>query len=76
MISSTELFGEEAAGGFYLRSVPGFGPAEDVEAHRWVVLTEPRDGEGDATVTTVPRDRKLQRIRRKLHPKAARRGAR
>ncbi|AXK35349.1 hypothetical protein DVA86_24585 [Streptomyces armeniacus] len=72
VISSTELFGEEAAGGFYLRSIPGFGPAEDFEAHRWVLLTEPRDGEGDATVTTVPRHKKLQKIRRRLRRKAAR----
>ena len=76
VITSQELFGADAAGGGYIASVPGFGSADHFAAHEWVLLTEPRDGDGGAnepTVTTVPLEEKRQKIRRKLRTKSARR---
>lgn len=72
VIRSEELFGDDAAGGCFISSVPGFGSADHFAAHEWVLLTEPRDGQGgEPTVTTVPLEEKRQKIRRKLRAKSA-----
>lgn len=76
VIAAQEIFGPEATGGYYVESVPGFGSADDFEAHRWVLVTEPRDGQSEPNVTTVPYGKKLRRIRSKLRRRAARRSGR
>jgi len=77
VIRSEELFGDAVTGGCYIASVPGFGSADHFAAHEWVLLTEPRDRDGDRDtadepiVTTVPLEEKRQKIRRKLRAKSA-----
>lgn len=67
VLSSREIFGDAAAGGYYVESSSGLSTASDIDAHRWVLITEPRDkASGRLTVTTVPTDAKRQKIRRKL----------
>lgn len=75
VIVAQEIFGPEATGGYYVESVPGFGSADDFEAP-WVLVTEPRDGQSEPNVTTVPYGKKLRRIRSKLRRRAARRSGR
>lgn len=78
VIRSEELFGDDVTGGCYIAAVPGFGSTDYFAAHEWVLLTEPRDRDGDRddadepTVTTVPLPEKRQKIRRKLRAKSAR----
>lgn len=75
VLSSREIFGDQAAGGYYIESSAGLSMASDFDTHEWVLITEPRDPEsGQLSVTTVPREEKLQKIRRKLrakHPSVA-----
>ncbi|WP_406409544.1 hypothetical protein OG923_12005 [Streptomyces halstedii] len=73
VIAAQDIFGPEATGGYYVESVPGFGSADDFEAHRWALVTEPRDERSEPNVTTVPCGKKLRRIRSKLRRRAARR---
>ncbi|MGO1850417.1 hypothetical protein [Microbacterium sp.] len=72
VIASEELFGGAAVGGYYLSSLPGFGSASDFAAHEWALLTVPREAGGAMSVTTVPRDEKRAKIRRKIRAKSAR----
>ncbi len=76
VVPTQEIFGPDAKGGYYLESAPGFGSSDDFEAHPWALITEPRDKRSEPNVTTVPRGKKLQRIRAKLRRKAARRSRR
>lgn len=66
VISSQELFGDIAAGGYYVSSIPEFGSADHFAAHRWVLITEPRDPDDALHVTTVPLEEKREKIRRRL----------
>lgn len=72
VISSTDLFGIDATGGYYLHSIPGFGTAADFEAHDWVIITPPRGDDQIPTITKVPQEKRLQRIRTRLRRRAAR----
>jgi len=71
VISAQELFGDDAEGGYYIESIPGFGSDDHFAAHRWVLITEPRDpaSEDGPTVTTVPLEEKREKIRRRLRVK-------
>ncbi|ASO21775.1 hypothetical protein FHR81_003424 [Actinoalloteichus hoggarensis] len=72
-LSSATLFGPQAAGGYFLVRLPVSTIAGDTTEHRWMLVTAPRDGEGDVIVTPVPVPKKLTRIRATLRRKAARR---
>lgn len=72
LIPTHEIFGDDATGGCYIESLPGYGSAEDSAAHQWALITVPREGDREITVTTVPLEKKLQKIRCKLHRRAAR----
>lgn len=69
VISSQELFGDDAAGGYYASSIPEFGSADHFTAHRWVLISEPRDPDDGLNVTTVPLEAKRERIRRRIRAK-------
>ncbi|MCF8587160.1 hypothetical protein [Gordonia liuliyuniae] len=71
-IVTTELFGDDAIGGYFLSTIPGSGTAAHCAGHRWVLITGGLDNDREVTVTTVPLEKKLRRIRRKLRRKAAR----
>lgn len=73
-ISSETVFGSQAKGGYFILRLPVSQAAGATTEHQWTLFTEPRDGEGEVLVTPVPVPKKLRRIRRKLHRKAARRG--
>ncbi len=75
-IPAQEIFGPNAKGGYYVESIPGFGSPDDFEPHRWALITESRDGQREPHVTTVPDEKKLQRVRAKLRRRAARRSGR
>jgi hypothetical protein len=48
VIASSDVFGEEAAGGYFVGRIPAFGTAGDLEKYRWVIVTPPRlDERGD-----------------------------
>lgn len=71
VIASRELFGDQAAGGYYISSIPGFGSDSYFAAHEWVLLTEPRDPDAaEMSVTTIPLEETRQKIRKKLRRKA------
>ncbi|WP_326698505.1 hypothetical protein OG909_14940 [Streptomyces sp. NBC_01754] len=75
VISSSEIFGPEIEGGWYVETAPGFGTADEFAEHRWILVTEPRDPQQNRpTVTTVPLKKKLLKTRAKLRRKAARVG--
>ncbi|MFH9472557.1 hypothetical protein ACH4L7_01795 [Streptomyces anulatus] len=76
VIPSGELFGPDAVGGCVLHSTSDLGGADGFAAHRWALITQPRDVETTPNVTTVPLEPKLRKIRAKLRRKAARRDAR
>jgi|GEM_PF-2615191 len=73
-ISTTELFGADASGGYFLGSIPVSGTAADVAAQEWVLITKSPEGTVDAEVTPVPRERQLLAIRRKLRRRRGNRG--
>ena len=71
VIASEELFGDQAAGGYYIDSIPGFGSDNHFAAHQWVLLTEPRDPDAsEMSVTTIPLEETREKIRKKLRRKA------
>lgn len=74
-ISSEVLFGAQAKGGYFILHLPVSMAAGDTTEHEWMLITEPQDDESDVVVTPVPTPKKLVKIRRKLHRKAARRNA-
>jgi len=69
-ISSSTLFGAEAAGGYFLLHLPVSATAGATADHAWMLITEPQDGDGDVIVTPVPVPKKLERTRRRLRRKA------
>jgi len=66
VISAQELFGDDAVGGYYLSGIPEFGSADHFSAHQWVLITPPRDPDDEPNVTTVPLEKKREKIRRRL----------
>ncbi|WP_420039060.1 hypothetical protein [Gordonia sp. MP11Mi] len=68
-IATAELFGDDAADGYFLSTIPGSDTAAHFAGHRWVLITPSVDDGREITVTTVPLEKKLRRIRRKLHRK-------
>ncbi|WP_165646455.1 hypothetical protein [Mycobacteroides abscessus] len=74
-ISSETLFGEQAQGGYFILHLPVSTTAGETTAHKWLLITQPQDDERDVIVTPVPIPKKLAKIRRTLHRKAARRSA-
>jgi len=66
-ISSTALFSSEAKGGHFILHLPVSTIAGDTTEHRWILITEPRDGDGEVLMTPVPVPKKLEKIRQKLH---------
>ena len=73
-ISSTTLFGAQAKGGYFFLHLPVSQTSGVTAEHRWLLITEPRDGEGEgeAIVTPVPATKQLRKIRVKLRRRAAR----
>lgn len=71
-ISSSALFGVQAKGGYFFLHLPVSQTAGVTTEHRWLLITEPRDGEGDIIVTPVPVAKQLRKIRTKLRRRAAR----
>lgn len=51
VIASSEVFGEEAAGGYFVGRIPAFGTAGDLEKYRWVIVTPPRPDESGDIIT-------------------------
>lgn len=52
VIASAELFGEAAAGGYFVGRIPAAGTVDEVEKYRWVLVTPPRPDEiGDTTTS-------------------------
>lgn len=72
-VSSATLFGPQLTGGYYFLHLPVSQTAGETTAHRWMLITEPRDGGDDVIVTPVPPRKKLQRIRTRLRRRAERR---
>ncbi|MFG2564069.1 hypothetical protein ACGFR6_01360 [Streptomyces sp. NPDC048567] len=73
ILPAERLFGTEAKGGWYLPFVPGFGTSEDFAAHRWVLITAPKDAEdAHPVVTTVAQGKAFQRMRAKARRQTAR----
>lgn len=72
-ISSARLFGAHAKGGYFILHLPVSETAGVTTRHRWMLITEPRDGEDDLLVTPVPEEKQLQKMRAKARQKAARR---
>lgn len=72
-ISSATLFGTPAKGGYFILHLPVSQTAGVASPYRWMLITLPRDGEGDVIVTPVPVKKQLQKMRAKARRKAARR---
>lgn len=76
-ISSTRLFGAQAKGGYFFLHLPVSQTAGVATEHRWMLITEPRDGEidgdGGVIVTPVPVSKQLRTIRAKLRRRADKR---
>lgn len=51
VIASSELFGEEAAGGYFVGRISVFGTAYELEKYRWVIVTPPRPDESGDIIT-------------------------
>jgi len=51
VIASSELFGEKAAGGYFVGMIPAFATAEELEKYRWVIVTRPRTDESGNIIT-------------------------
>lgn len=51
VIASSELFGEEAAGGYFVGRISAFGTASELEKYRWVIVTPPRPDESGDIIT-------------------------
>lgn len=73
-ISSATLFGSDAEGGYFILHLPASQTSGEAVQHQWMLITQPRDEEGDVIVTPVPVAKKLVRIRRKLHRRRRRSG--
>lgn len=73
-ISSATLFGARAKGGYFILHLPVSTISGASTEHEWMLITEPRDSSDEVIVTPVPVPKKLRKIRRKLHRRAARRG--
>lgn len=65
-ISSTTLFGAQARGGYFFLHLPVSQTAGVTTEHRWMLIPEPRHGEGDIIVTPVPVTKQLRKIRARL----------
>lgn len=74
-ISSATLFGAQAKGGYFILHLPVSETAGVTTRYRWMLIAEPREGEGELIVIPVPVNKQLQRIRAKLQRKTRRRGA-
>lgn len=72
-ISSTTLFGAQASGGWFILHLPVSQTAGVTAEHQWMLITEPREGEGDVIVTPVPVAKRQRKIRAKLRRRAEKR---
>ncbi|MFC0673015.1 hypothetical protein [Brachybacterium hainanense] len=72
-ISSEDLFGAAAKGGYYILHMPLPQTAGEPVEHQWLLITEPRAEGGDVLVTPVPVPAKLRRIRATLRRRDERR---
>lgn len=75
-ITSTSLFGAHVAGGYFVLHLPVPQTAGVTAEHRWILITETQDAGEDLIMTPVPVPKKLHKIRRRLHQRAARRSRR
>lgn len=73
-LSSATLFGAPAEGGYFILHLPVSAIAGTTAEQEWVLITEPREGSDEVTITPVPVPKKLQKIRRKLRRKSGRKG--
>jgi len=51
VIASAELFGEEAAGGYFVGRIPAIWTVDKLQKYRWVLVTPPRPDEAGDTTT-------------------------
>lgn len=72
-ISSTRLFGGQAKGGYFFLHLPVSQAAGVTTEHRWMLMTEPQDGDGDVIVTPVPVTKQMRKIRARLRRNAVKR---
>jgi hypothetical protein len=72
-ISSEVLFGTRARGGYFILHLPVSQAARETTGYRWMLITPPRDGDGEVLVTPVPTGKRFRRLREKAHRKTERR---
>lgn len=75
-ISSATLFGAQAKGGYFFIHIPIDESAGRSAQHRWMLITEPRDGEAAVIVTPIPARTDFHEVRDKARLRAARRARR
>ncbi|MGO2110476.1 MAG: hypothetical protein ACTH31_02570 [Pseudoclavibacter sp.] len=72
-ISSATLFGTQAHGGYFFLHLPVSQTAGATTEHRWMLISDPRDEDGDVIVTPVPVGKQLRKLRAKLRRRAEKR---
>lgn len=77
-LSSADVFGAQAAGGWFILHLPISQVAGSTAEQRWMLIAPPQGGEedGGALVTPVPVPKTLHRMRRRLRRRAERTAAR
>ncbi len=73
-LSSTALFGAQAAGGYFLPSLPVSETSGETTTYEWMLITPPGATIDETIVTPVPRQKHLQRLRRLRRATARRAG--